>query len=77
MCVYYCMYVCHQKNMYVLVLYVCIQSVCVCVQSNMSEEELAVMEDNPLSSHDFMTDLRTEFVDHLNALKALSAHGPV
>jgi AMP deaminase len=46
-------------------------------ESNMSEEELAVMEDNPLSSHDFMTDLRTEFVDHLNALKALSAHGPV
>ena len=47
------------------------------VQSKMTEEELAVMGDEPLSSHDFMTDLRTEFVDHLNVLKALSAHGPV
>ena len=43
----------------------------------MSEEEQAVMDDEPLSSPDFISELRTEFVEHLNAMKALSAHGPV
>jgi hypothetical protein len=46
-------------------------------ESRMSEEERAVMEDEALGSPDFIRELRTEFVDHLNAMKALSAHGPV
>lgn len=47
------------------------------VQGELSEEEKAVLADEPLSSPDFIADLRQEFVEHLNALKALSAHGPV
>ena len=51
--------------------------VCVCVQSEMSEEDLAVLADEALSSPDFIAELRSDFIEHLNAMKALSAHGPV
>lgn len=46
-------------------------------QEEMTEEELLVMEDEALSSQEFVDDLRSEFVEHLCAMKALSAHGPV
>ena len=42
-----------------------------------SEEDLAVLEDEALSTPHFITELRTDFVEHLNAMKALTAHGPV
>ena len=47
------------------------------VQGELSEEEKAVLEDEALSTPDFVSELRQEFVENLNALKALSAHGPV
>lgn len=49
----------------------------VVIQEEMTEEELLVMEDEALSSQEFVDDLRSEFVEHLCAMKALSAHGPV
>ena len=46
-------------------------------QIKLSEEDLAVLKDEALSSLEFTSDLRKEFIEHLNALKALCAHGPV
>ena len=51
--------------------------VCVPMQSKLSEEDLSVLADEALSSPDFITELRSDFVEHLNTMKALSAHGPV
>ena len=51
--------------------------VCVYVQCVQSEEDLAVLEDEALGTPNFISELRTDFVEHLNAMKALSAHGPV
>lgn len=47
------------------------------VQAELSEEEKAVLEDEALNTPGFVSELRQEFVENLNALKALSAHGPV
>lgn len=46
-------------------------------QSKLSDEDKAVLADEVLSTPDFISGLRKEFVEDLNALKALSAHGPV
>lgn len=47
------------------------------VQAELSEEEKAVLDDEVLNTPDFFNELRQEFVENLNTLKALSAHGPV
>lgn len=66
-----CLYVLWTSIVYTL-------CVCVCVfQSKLSDEDKAVLADEVLSTPDFISGLRKEFVEDLNALKALSAHGPV
>ena len=50
---------------------------CVVQEAKMTDEDRAVLADEALSSADFVSDMRKEFLEHLNTLKALTAHGPV
>ena len=47
------------------------------LQGKMTEEDRAVLEDEVLSTPEYVGTLREEFVGDLNTLKALSCHGPV
>ena len=62
------------KSMYVQSLYI---MYCVVQEAKMTDEDRAVLADEALSSPDFVSDMRKEFLEHLNTLKALTAHGPV